>query len=348
MIIDNRRTSLYTPHPTPVASVLKTITTPSSSVPELQTSPNLQDYSTPEIRAAPRLLTPIVPSQEQEQPRAEAFDYYQRDKMHAFVDALDKLTIEVCDTCNESSFDMNIRQVCGRDICKRCFAESKKKNFTIHRFSSDNDMDPGIYPRHMPRLSYIEQILLALAHPVTNVWRVAGGQWKGGSVHCISFFQDPSALFTQIPCLPADLKVVIIKKCGQMLANHAEFKVDVDRLQRWMSFLLANNKWYRHKVTVNLDAINQLRLLGHRLQESLEIDSEDFQEGGERDLGPGIDDEEREDIVDEYGFIHTGVLRMRINVNEHATLEQLLALRSIASQASQNRMYRSRVYFTAS
>ena len=61
--------------------------------------------------------------------------------MHTFVDALDKLMIEVCDTCNESSFDMNIRQVCGRDICKCCFAESKKKNFTIHRFSSDNDMD---------------------------------------------------------------------------------------------------------------------------------------------------------------------------------------------------------------
>ena len=141
---------------------------------------------------------------------------------------------------------------------------------------------------------------------------------------------------------------MIIKKHGQMLANHAEFKVDVDRLQRWMSFLLANNKWYRHKVTVNLDTINQLRLLGHRLQESLEIDSEDFQEGGERDLGPGIDDEEREDIVDEYEFIHTGVLRTRINVNECATLEQLLALRPIASQASQNRMYRSRVYFTAS
>jgi len=133
-----------------------------------------------------------------------------------------------------------------------------------------------------------------------------------------------------------------------MLANHTEFKVNVDYLQRWMSFLLVNNKWYRHKVTVNLDAINLLRLLGHRLQESLEIDSEDFQEGGERDLGPGIDDEEREDIVDEYGFIHTGVLRTRINVNERATLEQLLALRPIASQASQNRMYRSRVYFTAS
>ena len=124
---------------------------------------------------------------------------------------------------------------------------------------------------------------------------------------------------------------MIIKKCGQMLANHAEFKVDVDRLQRWMSFLLANNKWYRHKVTVNLDTINQLRLLGHRLQESLEIDSKDFQEGRERDLGPGIDDEECEDIVDKYGFIHMGVLRMRININECATLEQLLALRLIIS-----------------
>ena len=104
------------------------------------------------------------------------FDYYRCNKMHTFVDALDKLMIEVCDTCNESSFDMNIRQVYGRDICKHCFAESKKKNFTIHCFSSDNDMNPGIYPQHMLCLSYIEQILLALTHPVMNVWCIAGGQ----------------------------------------------------------------------------------------------------------------------------------------------------------------------------
>ena len=84
------------------------------------------------------------------------------------------------------------------------------------------------------------------------------------------------------------------------------------------------------------------------MQESLEIDSEDFQEGGERDLGPDIDDEEREDIVNKYEFIYMGVLRMRINVNERAILEQLLALHPIASQASQNHMYHSRVYFTAS
>ena len=61
--------------------------------------------------------------------------------MYAFIDTLNKLMIEVCDTHNESSFDMNIRQDCGRDICKYCFAELKKKNFTIHYFSSNNDMD---------------------------------------------------------------------------------------------------------------------------------------------------------------------------------------------------------------
>ena len=96
--------------------------------------------------------------------------------MYAFIDSLDKLTIEVCDTCNELSFDMNIRQICGRDICKCCFTESKKKNFTIYHFSSNNDIDSGIYPQHMLRLSYIEQILLALTHPVMNVWCIAGGQ----------------------------------------------------------------------------------------------------------------------------------------------------------------------------
>jgi hypothetical protein len=112
-----------------------------------------------------------------------------------------------------------------------------------------------------------------------------------------------------------------------------------------MSFLLANNKWYRHKVTVNQDTINQLRLLGHQLQENLEVDDDNFQENGEQDLGPGINNEEREDIVDSYGFIHTGVLRTRINVNERATLEQLLALRPISTQSSWNRRYHAKSIF---
>src|SRR5947207_615852 len=65
--IDDCRVSPYTPHLTPIAPVSKITTTLSSSAPELQTLPNFQDYSTPEIQATPRLLTPIVPSQEQEQ-----------------------------------------------------------------------------------------------------------------------------------------------------------------------------------------------------------------------------------------------------------------------------------------
>ena len=49
MTIDDHKALLYTPHPTLVASVPKTITTLSSSTLELQMLPNFQDYSTPEI-----------------------------------------------------------------------------------------------------------------------------------------------------------------------------------------------------------------------------------------------------------------------------------------------------------
>ena len=89
-------------------------------------------------------------------------------------------------------------------------------------------------------------------------------------------------------------------------------------------------------------------MLGSRLQKSLEINSKDFQEGGKRDLGSSINDKECENIVNEYEFIYTGVLRIRINVNEHTILEQLLTLYPIVSQASQNYMYCFKVYFTVS
>src|SRR5207248_109549 len=54
--MDDRRASPYTPHPTLVAPVPKTTTILSSSAPELQMLPNLQDYRTSEFTAFPVIM----------------------------------------------------------------------------------------------------------------------------------------------------------------------------------------------------------------------------------------------------------------------------------------------------
>ena len=74
----------------------------------------------------------------------------------------------------------------------------------------ENDIDPRPMPAQLPTLTKVEEMILALVHPVISVYHVMGGQWKGSEVHCISFFQDPKDDFIMIPQLPSEVNVIII------------------------------------------------------------------------------------------------------------------------------------------
>ena len=61
---------------------------------------------------------------------------------------------------------------------------------------------------------------------------------------------------------------------------------------------------------MNQDALHQIELLGESLQEQLEIGIHSLQIDGHLqrlDLGPGVSNIDREQIIDSYGFTHTGV-----------------------------------------
>ena len=192
----------------------------------------------------------------------------------------------------------------GFDVCNRCRSERNRYSgdeaeFTP-KFSRLNDLDPGPVPHYLPPLSHVEQMAIALAHPVVSVYKVTGGQWKGGSTHCISFFQNPRELFTRIPLLPAEISAIIVKRKHINLPSHSTFRLDVDRLILWIQYLRVYNRWYRD-VTIDEEAITIYQELGPDLQTQLTIedDANTVNAPNQRpDHGPGISNEDADDLLD--------------------------------------------------
>ena len=261
--------------------------------------------------------------------------------LKSFADAVQELEMEHCHVCNEAWFNMKIEvNDDGISVCKRCIAERTRYRGSEAEFNPKysrlNDLDPGPVPHHLPSLSHVEQMAIALAHPVVSVYKVTGGQWKGGSTHCITFFQNPRELFTRIPLLPAEISTIIVKRKHINLPSYSTFRLDVDRLIPWIQYLQVYNKWYRD-VTIDEEAFTVYRELGSDLQTQLTIDDDAETVGPpdqHPDYGPGISDEDANDLVDASECIYTGIVRSQANVDETATIIALLNARPVATHHS--------------
>jgi len=137
-------------------------------------------------------------------------DVHRRVQMIDFARSGKELRYEFCQICFEGFLDASWHIVNDRRLCGRCKREHTKG--AVHKFSLANDMDPGIVPAWLPTLSMIERMCLALVTPIVSVFRVGGGQWKGGRSHCINFFQDSTEIFQTLPRLPAEITVVVARK----------------------------------------------------------------------------------------------------------------------------------------
>lgn len=99
-----------------------------------------------------------------------------------FRSKLDSLkSMPTCVVCKEKYPGIKIRQYNGNSTCFRCISEKHG-----HRFSIENNMDPGEQPVCLQRLTQIEEMLIARVSPVLQVTYAKGGQLKY-SGHTIYF-----------------------------------------------------------------------------------------------------------------------------------------------------------------
>ncbi|KAF2221256.1 hypothetical protein BDZ85DRAFT_283331 [Elsinoe ampelina] len=175
-----------------------------------------------------------------------------------FQAALGDEKMEYCTTCKERWFDMGPNVVTG--ICARC----TRRDTSIPDdngpllFSADNDMDPGDIPTELPVLTQAEEMLIARVHVHIELYQIRGQQWKYRG-HIIIFLQNVGQVWDQLPLLPKDLQIVIIKPAdlGQDQTERQFKGLRRAAVRSWLIFLLGKHPGHRD-VVIDEVALAQL------------------------------------------------------------------------------------------
>ena len=63
-------------------------------------------------------------------------------------------------------------------VCNRCRKTRDKEDKQPYLMSDDNEMDPGGVSPHLPKLSQVEEILIARAHVHVEAKRIRGHHYQ--------------------------------------------------------------------------------------------------------------------------------------------------------------------------
>jgi TolA-binding protein len=174
---------------------------------------------------------------------------------------LDMENLFHCPHCHEMGPDTKKHR--SHDECTTCFS-SRKANNGIRKFSAANQMDPygsveGGYPHDLPKLSTIEQMLLAPVHATISCYRLPNGQnaYRG---QVANLEQEHIEWVTSIPCsfdrLPACF--LVRRENPTVPEGHRDFRCDREKVIANMQYRIRNNPQLYENTEVDFDALNQL------------------------------------------------------------------------------------------
>src|SRR6266496_6042706 len=109
---------------------------------------------------------------------------------------MDNIQYNMCPICNERIPSMTL----VNGSCRRCNTEKSNPK----KFSSKNNMDPGVVPDELKGLTEIEEMLIAQVFTVMTVFRLRGGQ-TGYRGNVINFSQDIHEFTIRLPRHPSSL-----------------------------------------------------------------------------------------------------------------------------------------------
>ena len=111
--------------------------------------------------------------------------------------------IDFCKICNERRIAMKMSIY---DIRKRCATDKSQ----IKQFSTENNMNPGILPKELSNLSFLEQLICRIS-PCINVHLLKHGG-IAFSGHCVTFPQDINQPAQIFPRLPKEISITRVRK----------------------------------------------------------------------------------------------------------------------------------------
>lgn len=164
-----------------------------------------------------------------------------------------------CPRCRRRWFD--VRLIKG--ICSKCHAADDRKRPEDPNFwTRANGLDFGDVPAHLPKLSQLEEQLIARVHVHVEVMSVRGAQYKYRG-HVVSFLRDVGKIYSQLPLLPQDVELLMIRPANATNQPHVvrqfkrNFYVNQNNIRIWLEFLKENHPGYAD-ITISEENLSQL------------------------------------------------------------------------------------------
>jgi hypothetical protein len=126
--------------------------------------------------------------------------------------------MEDCLRCRERWFSMGLKN----EICSACFLRDKGSQSPF-LMSTDNEMDPGEIPVHLPALTQAKEIIIARSHVQILVYRYRGHQYHY-SGHYVSFMQNNIKIVNILPNLPSELDIVVLRPSSQVIEDNPRYR----------------------------------------------------------------------------------------------------------------------------
>jgi hypothetical protein len=146
--------------------------------------------------------------------------------------------VHYCTVCNISYYNNALTKMVK--LCPRCSQLESKKlpNFFAKEFN------PGPTPSelHEFKLSFVEEQLIAAVTINQYIYLRKSGQNYSTKGHSISFPQDIPSFASQLPRLPAECNIIIIRRPNQQpCGNSPDLRVRRKHVQVWLEYLKANH-----------------------------------------------------------------------------------------------------------
>ena len=84
-------------------------------------------------------------------------------------------------------------------------------------------MDFGNILDHLPKLTMIEQFMISPVYVFTQVRQIQGAQYRFKG-HVVFFAKNIDKVYTQLPLLSKELKIIILKSKNNILYNQVLYQ----------------------------------------------------------------------------------------------------------------------------
>lgn len=194
----------------------------------------------------------------------------QWERLGFFSDAVSAQSMKFCERCSETWFQEAMHRtrqnrnvaIPRHQYCDKCRLRDKGKNETDpYLMHADNNMDPGeglpsfIQPEHdrpsfLLPLTPLEEAIIARVHVHMQIKRHRGLQFHYHG-HCISFKQHTLTFVDQLPRLPSQLNILILKPPASVSGEERyirqfsdDFTLRKPVVTAWLHYLKATDSDY--------------------------------------------------------------------------------------------------------